>query len=190
MASSQILFGRFFTNSCWKAGERGNRRSRARIFSVEPLLRGLVRRRTLGKGKGCDIGYALAISSCEGANSVETCTVTALDAITAFAVPNPNCPSQSRRFFQVWLLFGLPRRADHSAYFGLAKFYLSQPFQPSTRATLESCLKNVNARFQCNGRAAIDQTTETQPIESLLLNEWGTNFFPGSHRNIHRCSKA
>ena len=43
------------------------------------------------KGKGCDIGYALAASSCEGANSVEACTVTALDAITAFAVPNPNC---------------------------------------------------------------------------------------------------
>ena len=31
-----------------------------------------------GKIKGCDIGYALAIRSCEGANSVETCTVTAL----------------------------------------------------------------------------------------------------------------
>jgi hypothetical protein len=77
--------------------------------------------RSTTKGKGCDIGYALAASSCEGANSVEACTVTALDAITAFAVPNPNCPSQSRRFFQVWLLFGLPRRADHSAYFGLAK---------------------------------------------------------------------
>ena len=46
---------------------------------------------------------------------MDACTVTALDAITAFAVPNPNCPSQSRRFFQVWLLFGLPRRADHSA---------------------------------------------------------------------------
>jgi hypothetical protein len=60
------------------------------------------------KGKGCDIGYALAAGSCEGANNVEACTVTALDAITAFAVPNPNCPSQSRRFFQVWLLFGLP----------------------------------------------------------------------------------
>ena len=79
------------------------------------------KRRKLGKGKGCDIGYALAASSCEGANSVEACTVTALDAIAAFAVPNPNCPSQSRRFFQVWLPFGLPRRADHSAYFGLAK---------------------------------------------------------------------
>jgi hypothetical protein len=77
--------------------------------------------RTREKGKGCDIGYALAASSCEGANSVEARTVTALDAITAFAVPNPNFPSQSRRFFQVWLLFGLPRRANHSAYFGLAK---------------------------------------------------------------------
>jgi hypothetical protein len=82
---------------------------------------GLRQRRKLGKGKGCDIGYALAACSCEGANSVEACTVTALDAITAFAAPNPNCPSQSRRFFQVWQLFGLPRRADHSAYFGLAK---------------------------------------------------------------------
>ena len=86
---------------------------------MEPPLR--LRRGTLGKGKGCDIGYALAASSCEGANSVEARTVTALDAITAFTVPNPNSSSQSRRFFQVWLLFGLPRRADHSAYFGVAK---------------------------------------------------------------------
>ena len=44
------------------------------------------------KGKGCDIGYALAASSCEGANCVESCTVTALDAITAFAVPKPQLP--------------------------------------------------------------------------------------------------
>jgi hypothetical protein len=51
------------------------------------------------KGKGCDIGYALAASSCEGANSVEACTVTALDAITAFAVPNPNCSSQKQSVF-------------------------------------------------------------------------------------------
>jgi len=27
----------------------------------------------------------------------------------SFTVPNPNCPSQSRRFFQVWLLLRLPR---------------------------------------------------------------------------------
>jgi hypothetical protein len=30
---------------------------------------------------------------------VDTCTVTALDAITAFAVPNPNCSSQSQSVF-------------------------------------------------------------------------------------------
>jgi hypothetical protein len=100
------------------------------------------------KGKGCDIGYALAASSCEGANSVEACTVTALDAITAFAVPNPNFSSQSRRFFQVRMPVELPLRADHSAYFGLAKFYLSQPFQPSTRVTLNICFRVVNAAFQ------------------------------------------
>ena len=49
--------------------------------------------------KGRDIGYALATSSCEEANSVDACTVTALDVITAFAVPNPNCPSQDRSVF-------------------------------------------------------------------------------------------
>ena len=55
--------------------------------------------RTLEKGKGCDIGYALAISSCEGANNVETCAVTALDAITTFAVPNPNYSSREPSVF-------------------------------------------------------------------------------------------
>jgi hypothetical protein len=73
-------------------------------------------------GKGCDIGYALAASSCEGAHNVDACTVTALDAITAFAVPNPNCSSQSRRFFRVRSPSRLPLPADHSVYFRLAKF--------------------------------------------------------------------
>jgi hypothetical protein len=45
------------------------------VFSGDPDSR---RAGSAGKGKGCDIGYALAISSCEGASSVETCTVTAL----------------------------------------------------------------------------------------------------------------
>ena len=75
-----------------------------------------------GKGKGRDIGYALAASSCEEANSVEACTITAPDAITAFAVPNPNHSSQSCRLFRVWLPSGLPHRADHPIYFGLANF--------------------------------------------------------------------
>jgi hypothetical protein len=72
--------------------------------------------------KGCDIGYALAASSCEGTNSVEARTVTALDVITAFAVPNPSYPSQGGWFFQVWVPAESPRQAAHPAYFGLANF--------------------------------------------------------------------
>jgi hypothetical protein len=40
------------------------------------------------KVKGCDFGYALACNSCEGAASVDACTVTALEVTTAFAVPD------------------------------------------------------------------------------------------------------
>jgi len=75
-----------------------------------------------GNGKGCNIGYALAADSCEGTNSVDACTVTAPDVITAFAVPNPSYPSQSSWFFQVRVPDELPRRAAHPAYFGLANF--------------------------------------------------------------------
>ncbi len=36
---------------------------------------------------------------CEEASNLETCTITAPDVITAFAVPNPNCSSQSESVF-------------------------------------------------------------------------------------------
>jgi len=94
------------------------------------------------KKKGCDIGYALTTSSCEEADSVETCTVTAFDAITAFAVPNPNSSSQSSRFFQVWLPHRSPCRADHPAYFGLAEVL----FQP-TLSTVDASNLNTAPMF-------------------------------------------
>src|SRR5215472_9062968 len=59
------------------------------------------RQNAVEKGKGCDFGYALAANSCEGLSRVDACTVTASDAITAFAVPDPNVSSQRRRFFRV-----------------------------------------------------------------------------------------
>ena len=78
-------------------------------------------RKTGGKNeKGRDIGYGLAANSCEGANSVDACTVTAPDAISAFAVPNPNGTSQNRRFFRVRPSNRLPCLPDHPVYFGLA----------------------------------------------------------------------
>ena len=84
------------------------------------------------KEKGRDIGYAPVVSSCEGANAVDTCTVTALDVITAFAVPNPNCSSQNQSVFsglvarQVSLLEQITQPT--SDWVAL----LIQPFQPST----------------------------------------------------------
>ena len=115
------------------------------------------------KGKGCDIGYALAINSCEGVNNVDACTVTALDAITAFTVPNPNCPSQSRRFFQVWLLLGLPRRADHSAYFGFGKILfmpnLSAVDGSKLRELLEDCQRPFSVQsVVCNRSKTVNAT--------------------------------
>src|SRR5207244_11034151 len=80
--------------------------------------------------KGCDIGYALAINSCEEANSVDACTVTALDAIIAFAVPNPNCSSQNQAVFSglVALQVALAGRAASLLWTG--KFL----FQPTLSA--------------------------------------------------------
>jgi hypothetical protein len=50
------------------------------------------------ESKGCDIGYALAVSSCEQAHSVDACTVTALDArslLSQFQTPTAPRKSQS-----------------------------------------------------------------------------------------------
>jgi hypothetical protein len=62
----------------------------------------------LEKGKGCDIGYAPAASSCERAFGVDACTVTALDAITAFAVQTPTTPRRAVGFFRSGCSSGCP----------------------------------------------------------------------------------
>jgi hypothetical protein len=76
------------------------------------------------KLKGCDIGYALAANSCEGVNNVDACTVTALDATTAFAVPNPNLPLAGLvGFFGSGYSADHSTEPDHSVYFGSATVY-------------------------------------------------------------------
>jgi hypothetical protein len=50
------------------------------------------------KIRGCSIGYALAVNLCERVDSVDACTTTAPDAITAFAVPSPGCFSRQLVF--------------------------------------------------------------------------------------------
>ena len=74
--------------------------------------------------KGCDIGYALAANSCEGVNNVDACTVTALDAITAFAVPDPGLLlAELAGFFGSWRAPNHFAARDHPVYFGSATVY-------------------------------------------------------------------
>ena len=74
--------------------------------------------------KGCDIGYALAAASCEGANSVDACTVTALDAITAFAVPDPDqLLAEPVGFFGSGCSLDHSTEPGHPVYFGSATVY-------------------------------------------------------------------
>jgi len=73
--------------------------------------------------KGCDIGYALAISSCEEANSMEACTIAALDVITAFAVPNPNGSSQSQSVFSGLVALGVAPSSGSPSLLRTGKFY-------------------------------------------------------------------
>jgi hypothetical protein len=136
--------------------------------------------------KGCDIGYALATNSCEEVDSVDACTVTALDAITAFAVPNPNCLlAEVSRFFRVWLLVRLPFRANHPAYFRSATFYFRQPFQPSTRANLNTWFNIVNASFQCKTAPSLWAEQGPQSVESSMLDQGQVRLCLFFHRIIH-----
>ena len=81
-----------------------------------------------------------------------------LDAITAFAVPNPNHSSQSSRFFRVWLPNKLPCRANHPVYFGLAKVYFSQPFRPSTGSNP----KQLRHSCQCRSLVQFPNSSERE----------------------------
>ena len=74
--------------------------------------------------KGCDIGYALAANSCEGVNNVDACTVTALDATTAFAVPYPNLLlAEPVGFFGSGCASNYFAAPGHPVYFGSATVY-------------------------------------------------------------------
>jgi hypothetical protein len=85
-----------------------------------------------GNGKGCDIGYAPAISSCEEANSEDACTVAAPDVITAFAVPNPNCPSQDQSVFSGLVALQVALTEQITQPTSDWQVLFNQSFQPST----------------------------------------------------------
>src|ERR1700751_3232745 len=83
--------------------------------------------RNVKKKKGCDLGYALAVNSREGAGSMDTYTVAAPDAITAFAVPNPNCSTQSPSFFSGLVARRIAPSSGSPGLLQIARFCSGQP---------------------------------------------------------------
>src|SRR5215813_4793045 len=81
-------------------------------------------------GKGCDFGYALAASSCEGVLGVEACTVTALERSPLSQFQTPADISQRSRFFRVWRLFRSPGLEPIPRHTSERRFWL-RPFLPS-----------------------------------------------------------
>jgi hypothetical protein len=97
-------------------------------YFVRPSLSAGSAIQRLKNGKGCDIGYAPATGSCEEANSVDTCTVAALDVITAFAVPNPNCFSQSQSVFSGLVALQVALPSGSLSLLWIGKSYFANPF--------------------------------------------------------------
>jgi hypothetical protein len=59
---------------------------------------------------------------------VDTCTVAALDAITAFAVPNPNCSSQSQSVFSGLVALQVTLPSGSLSLLRVDKVYFANPF--------------------------------------------------------------
>ena len=108
-----------------------------------------------------------------------------LDAITAFAVPNPNCPSQSRRFFQVWSPSRSPRLADHSVYFGPTRFIVPT-LSTVDGSYLNRALTKVNAKFWCKRGLFACAYQEMQMVVGEKLSWLQFNSVSVLHRKIHR----
>jgi hypothetical protein len=65
---------------------------------------------------------------CERAYSVDPCTVAALDAITAFAVPNPSFPSQSQPVFSGLFALQVAPPSRSLSLLRTGKAYFANPF--------------------------------------------------------------
>src|SRR5271154_6281216 len=107
-----------------------------------------------------------------------------LDAITAFTVPNPNCTSQRRRFFQVWLPRRLPHLADHSVYFGSARF-ISLSLSTVDGTHLNRAFINVNANYWCTESGSACEYQQVQDVLPPPLMNFASRFEPDFHRNFH-----
>jgi hypothetical protein len=65
---------------------------------------------------------------CERANSVDTCTVAAHDAVTVFTVPNPSFSSQSQPVFSGLVALQVTLQSRSLSLLRTGKVYFANPF--------------------------------------------------------------
>jgi hypothetical protein len=84
-------------------------------------------------GKAATLVMFQPSALCERAHSVDTRTVAALDAITAFTVPNPSFSSQSQPVFSGLVALQVALRGRSLSLLRSGKFYFANPFSRRRR---------------------------------------------------------
>jgi hypothetical protein len=83
---------------------------------------------------------------------VEACTVTTPDATTAFAVPNPNCSSQSQSVFSGLAAYRVAPAGGSLGLVRIGNFLFSPTLSTVDGSNLNISVAIVNAHYWCNGR--------------------------------------
>jgi len=83
---------------------------------------------------------------------VEACTVTTPDAITAFAVPNPNCSSQSQSVFSGLAALRVAPVGGSLGLLRTGNVLFSPTLSTVDGSNLNISVDIVNARYWCNDR--------------------------------------
>jgi len=81
---------------------------------------------------------------------VDACTVTTLDAITAFAVPNPNCSSQSQSVFSGLAACRVAPAGGSLGLLRIGNVLFSPTLSTVDGSNLNISVYNVNAHYWCN----------------------------------------
>ena len=80
---------------------------------------------------------------------MEACTVTTPDAITAFAVPNPNCSSQNQSVFSGLAAGQVTLAGESLGLLRTGNVLFSPTLSTVDGSNLNISIYNVNARYWC-----------------------------------------